>query len=43
MISVPQAREIVGKPIVVSITGGDVAAAITEAQAEFQAFLDDEK
>ncbi|SDT12419.1 ABC transporter substrate-binding protein [Microterricola viridarii] len=43
VISVPQAREIVGKPIVVSITGGDVAAAITEAQAEFQAFLDDEK
>jgi len=43
VISVPEAREIVGKPIVVAITGGDVDAAIDDAQAEFQAFLDDEK
>ena len=43
VISVPEAREIVGMPIVVSITGGDVDAAIEEAQAKFQAFLDDEK
>ncbi len=43
VISVPEAREIVGKPIVVAITGGDVATAITDAQAEFQQFLDDEK
>ncbi|MHA6696109.1 ABC transporter substrate-binding protein [Homoserinimonas sp. A520] len=43
VISVAEAREIVGMPIVVSITGGDVDAAIEEAQAKFQAFLDDEK
>lgn len=43
VISVPEAREIVGKPIVVAITGGDVDKAIKDAQVEFQAFLDDEK
>jgi multiple sugar transport system substrate-binding protein len=43
VVSVPEAREIVGKPIVVAITGGDVDQAIDDAQAEFQAFLDDEK
>jgi len=43
VVSVPEAREIVGKPIVVAITGGDVDKAIDDAQAEFQAFLDDEK
>lgn len=43
VVSVAEAREIVGKPIVVAITGGDVKAAAKEAQAQFQAFLDDEK
>lgn len=43
VISVAEAREIVGLPIVVSITGGDVDAAIEEAQGQFQEFLDDEK
>ena len=42
VISVAEAREIVGAPIVVAITGGDVDAAIEKAQADFQAFLDDE-
>lgn len=42
VISVPQAREIVGFPIVTAITGGDLDAAITDAQAKFQDFLDDE-
>jgi len=42
VISVAEAREIVGAPIVVAITGGDVDAAIKKAQADFQAFLDDE-
>ena len=42
VISVAQAREIVGMPIVTAITGGDLDAAIDDAQAKFQAFLDDE-
>ncbi|WP_261164607.1 sugar ABC transporter substrate-binding protein [Microbacterium sp. Marseille-Q6965] len=42
VVSVAEAREIVGAPIVVAITGGDVEAAIEQAQTEFQAFLDDE-
>lgn len=42
VVSVAEAREIVGAPIVVAITGGDVEAAIEKAQTEFQAFLDDE-
>jgi len=42
VISVAEAREIVGQPIVVSITGGDLDAAIADAQAKFQEFLDDE-
>jgi multiple sugar transport system substrate-binding protein len=42
VVSVAEAREIVGAPIVVAITGGDVDAAIEKAQADFQAFLDDE-
>ena len=42
VISVAEAREIVGAPIVVAITGGDIDAAIAKAQADFQAFLDDE-
>jgi len=43
VISVAEAREIVGLPIVVSITGGDVDGAIEDAQANFQEFLDDEE
>ncbi|MET3767897.1 multiple sugar transport system substrate-binding protein [Marisediminicola sp. UYEF4] len=43
VISVAKAREIVGLPIVVSITGGDVDAAISEAQDKFQEFLDEEE
>ncbi len=42
VISVAEAREIVGAPIVVAITGGDVDAAIAKAQADFQKFLDAE-
>ena len=37
---VAAARAIVGKPAVVGITGGDVAAAAAQAQTDFQAFLD---
>lgn len=43
VINVAQSREIVGDPLVVAITGGDVAAAAAEAQTQFQTFLDDEK
>ncbi len=43
VVNVPEAREIVGNPIVVGITGGDAAAAAKEANAKFQAFLDDEQ
>jgi len=42
VISVAEAREIVGDPIVVAITGGDVDAAIAKAHEAFQKFLDDE-
>ena len=42
VINVPEAREIVGEPLVVGITGGDVAASLKDADAKFQAFLDDE-
>ncbi|WP_243855115.1 sugar ABC transporter substrate-binding protein [Diaminobutyricimonas sp. TR449] len=42
VISVAEAREIVGAPIVTSITGGDLDAAIAAAQAKFQEFLDEE-
>jgi multiple sugar transport system substrate-binding protein len=42
VIAVPEAREIVGMPIVVAITGGDVKASIDEAQAGFQKFLENE-
>ncbi|MET0714106.1 MAG: sugar ABC transporter substrate-binding protein [Mycetocola sp.] len=41
--SVAEAREIVGMPIVVAITGGDMDAAIAEAHEGFQKFLDGEK
>lgn len=42
VIRVGEARDIVGQPIVTSIEGGDVAAAAEEADAAFQAFLDEE-
>jgi multiple sugar transport system substrate-binding protein len=43
VISVAEAREIVGDPIVAAITGEDAAAAADEATTAFQEFLDDEK
>lgn len=43
VISVAEAREIVGAPIVAAITGGDVDAAAESANELFQQFLDDEK
>lgn len=42
VIRVGEARDIVGAPIVVAIEGGDVAAAAEEADAAFQAFLEEE-
>lgn len=42
VINVPEAREIVGNPIIIGITGGDVPGAVEEANELFQAFLDDE-
>lgn len=43
VIKVPEAREIVGNPIVVAITGGDSGAAADKASAAFQKLLDAEK
>jgi multiple sugar transport system substrate-binding protein len=43
VIKVPEAREIVGDPIVSAITGGDSGAAADAASAAFQKILDDEK
>lgn len=43
VINVAKAREIVGDPIVVAITGGDAAAAADAANTAFQSFLEDEK
>ncbi|MBN2469545.1 MAG: sugar ABC transporter substrate-binding protein [Anaerolineae bacterium] len=43
VIRVGEARDIVGLPIVVSIEGGDLAAALEEAHASFQAFLEEER
>ena len=43
VIRVPEAREIVGDPIVVAITGGDSDAAAEQASKAFQKLLDDEK
>ncbi|WP_026851803.1 ABC transporter substrate-binding protein [Glaciibacter superstes] len=43
VIKVPEAREIVGDPIVVAITGGDSDAAADKANEAFQELLDDEK
>jgi multiple sugar transport system substrate-binding protein len=42
VIRVPEAREIVGDPIVVAITGGDSDAAADAANIAFQELLDDE-
>lgn len=42
VIRVGEARDIVGAPIVTSIEGGDVAAALEEANAAFQTFLEQE-
>lgn len=43
VIKVPEAREIVGNPVVVAITGGDSDAAADQASKAFQQLLDDEK
>jgi multiple sugar transport system substrate-binding protein len=43
VIKVPEAREIVGTPIVTAITGGDSDAAADAANKAFQTLLDDEK
>ena len=42
VITVGKAREIVGEPIVASITGADSSAAADAANGAFQKFLDDE-
>ena len=42
VVKVAQAREIVGQPIVDTITGKDAAASADTANAAFQKFLDDE-
>lgn len=42
VVNVAEAREIVGDPIVVGITGGDVPATAKSSQEKFQAFLKDE-
>ena len=42
VVKVPEARELVGQPIVDAITGKDSAAAAEEAAKAFQALLDDE-
>jgi len=43
VLTVGKAREIVGGPIVASITGADASAAADTANTAFQKFLDDEK
>ena len=43
VIKVPEARDVVGNPIVVAITGGDSGAAADKASAAFQKILDAEK
>jgi multiple sugar transport system substrate-binding protein len=42
VVKVPEAREIVGQPIVDAITGKDAAASADAAQKAFQQLLDDE-
>ncbi|MCW2135054.1 ABC transporter substrate-binding protein [Arthrobacter sp. VKM Ac-2550] len=43
VVSVAEAREIVGDPIVAAITGKDAAKAAEAANTSFEAFLEDEK
>ncbi|MBC7760743.1 MAG: extracellular solute-binding protein [Candidatus Saccharibacteria bacterium] len=43
VIKVPEARDIVGDPLVVAITGGDSSAAADQASSAFQKLLDAEK
>ena len=43
VLKVPEAREIVGDPLVVAITGGDSDAAADKASDAFQQILNDEK
>jgi len=43
VVTVGKAREIVGAPIVATITGADSATAANDAQSAFQTFLDSEK
>lgn len=43
VINVGEAREMVGEPIVVGITGGDVSATADEVDEAFQQFLDEER
>ncbi|SDI47824.1 carbohydrate ABC transporter substrate-binding protein, CUT1 family [Arthrobacter subterraneus] len=43
VINVGEAREVVGEPIVVGITGGDVEDAAEKANEAFQKFLDGER
>jgi multiple sugar transport system substrate-binding protein len=43
VVTVGKAREIVGEPIVASITGADASAAADSAHKAFQTFLDGEK
>jgi len=43
VVTVGKAREIVGAPIVASITGADASAAADSAHTAFQTFLDSEK
>lgn len=42
VVNVGEARDIVGLPIVEGIGGNDVAAALKQADTDYQAFLDDE-
>ena len=43
VIQVGPARDIVGGPLVVAIQGGDVKAALEQADKEFNAFLLNDK
>ena len=43
VVNVGEARDIVGNPIVVSIQGGDVAAAVKDADQKFNTFLEKDK
>lgn len=43
VIEVGRARDIVGAPLITFLEGGDLDAAITQAQEEYQTLLDDEQ